>query len=74
MFVKEKAIAYVGHALGVEVYLVDEPQIVDVDRNLGVVYVLKREHYLVLDIQYLFGCHLLYGFPLPHIISLRPMP
>ena len=38
---------YVSHRLGVIVYLVYESQIVYVDRYLGVVYILQRQHYLV---------------------------
>ena len=41
---------YVSNALGVEVDLVDESQIVDVYGNLGVVYVFERQDYVVLNL------------------------
>ena len=49
--------ADVGDAVGRVVDLVDQSQIVDVHRDFGIVYVLERKDDLLLDLQYLFGCH-----------------
>ena len=49
--------ADVGDAVGRVVDFVDQPQVVDVDRDFGIVYVLERKDYVLLYLQYVFGCH-----------------
>ena len=49
--------ADVRHAVGRVVYFVDQSQVVDVDRDFGIVYVLERKDYVLLYLQYVFGCH-----------------
>ena len=63
------AIGQLGHALGIEIDLVYQSQVVYVDGYFGVVDVLQRENDLVLHFQNLFRCHLRCSNNLPRFVS-----